>query len=435
VTRAQRLVVGADAPARLAAAAAWLGARAPAAEVLVVGPSWEACDDLVRATTARTGARFGTLRLTLDRLAVRLATPALARDRCAPATGLSLSAVAARAVHLVLAERGLAYFTPVADRPGFPLAVVRTLAELRLNGVAPEALAALGALGRDLGMLAGRVARELEEAGLADRAIVFQAAVAAARVAPPPHPMGLPVLLLDLPVATAAEAELVAALARSAPDVLATAPAGDGRSLERLETALGCAASPLDAPRRPSSLHALKTHLFELGEPPAAALDDSVALSSWPGEARECVEIARGVQAEAARGVPFDRMAVFLRSPAEYRPHLEEAFRRASIPAFFARGTARPDPAGRALLALLACKTERLSARRFAEYVSLAQVPDPGAAADAHWTPPEDDLLPLPPPPEPRTGDERGDGSPRAPWRWERLLVEASVIGGFAGRR
>src|SRR5205823_14515424 len=86
VTRAQRLVVGADAPARLAAAAAWLGARAPAAEVLVVGPSWEACDDLVRATTARTGARFGTLRLTLDRLAVRLATPALARDRCAPAT-------------------------------------------------------------------------------------------------------------------------------------------------------------------------------------------------------------------------------------------------------------------------------------------------------------------------------------------------------------
>src|SRR5207247_2633923 len=156
---------------------------------------------------------------------------------------------------------------------------------------------------------------------------------------PPPHPLGLPVLLLDLPVLTACEAELIAALVRSAPDVLATAPAGDGRSLDRLETALECAASPLDAPRRPSSLDALKSHLFELGEPPAAALDDSVSLSSWPGEARECVEIAR-------------------------------------------------------------------------------------------WMPPEDDLLPLPPPPEPRTGDERGDGSPRAPWRWERLLVEASVIGG-----
>src|SRR5207247_9502916 len=109
---------------------------------------------------------------------------------------------------------------------------------------------------------------------------------------------------------------------------------------------------------------------------------------------------------------------------------------RAAIPVFFARGTTRPDPAGRALLALLACKTERLSARRFAEYVSLAQVPDPGAAedADARWTPPEDDLLPLPPATEPRADDERGDGSPRAPWRWERLLVEASVIGGKIGR-
>ncbi|TMB18503.1 MAG: PD-(D/E)XK nuclease family protein [Deltaproteobacteria bacterium] len=400
--------------------------------MLVLGPSWEACDDLVRAATAATGARFGSVRLTLDRLAVRLATPALARDQRTPATALSLSAVAARAVHLVLGERGLGYFTPVADRPGFPLAVARTLAELRMNRVAPEALAALGAVGRDLGELAGRVARELEEARLADRAIVFEAAVAAVGADPPPHPVGLPLLLLDLPVTSACEAQLIAMLASSAPDVLATAPAGDGRSLERLEAALGCIASTLDAPRRRSSLDALKAHLFELGEPPPAAVDGSVALSSWPGEARECVEIARGVQGEAARGVPFDRMAVLLRSPAEYRSHLEEAFRRAAIPVFFARGTTRPDPAGRALLALLACKTERLSARRFAEYVSLAQVPDPGAAedADARWTPPEDDLLPLPPATEPRADDERGDGSPRAPWRWERLLVEASVIGG-----
>jgi len=400
--------------------------------VLVLGPSWEACDDLVRAATAATGARFGSVRLTLDRLAVRLATPALARDQRTPATALSLSAVAARAVHLVLGERGLGYFTPVADRPGFPLAVARTLAELRMNRVAPEALAALGAVGRDLGALAGRVARELEEARLADRAIVFEAAVAAVGADPPPHPVGLPLLLLDLPVTSACEAQLIALLAASAPDVLATAPAGDGRSLERLEAALGCIASALDAPRRRSSLDALKAHLFELGEPPPAAVDGSVALSSWPGEARECVEIVRGVQGEAARGVPFDRMAVLLRSPAEYRSHLEEAFRRAAIPVFFARGTTRPDPAGRALLALLACKIERLSARRFAEYVSLAQVPDPGAAedADARWTPPEDDLLPLPPATEPRANDERGDGSPRAPWRWERLLVEASVIGG-----
>ena len=202
----------------------------------MVGPSWEACDDLVRATTARTGARFGTLRLTLDRLAVRLATPALARDRCAPATGLSLSAVAARAVHLVLAERGLAYFTPVADRPGFPLAVARTLAEIRMQRVAPECLAALGAVGRDLAVLAERLADELANAGLADRALVFETARRAADAAAPPAAL----LLLDVPVTTACEADVVATLARRAPDVLATAPAGDG--IERLEQALGCTA-------------------------------------------------------------------------------------------------------------------------------------------------------------------------------------------------
>src|SRR5207249_300551 len=124
-------------------------------------------------------------------------------------------------------------------------------------------------------------------------------------------------------------------------------------------------------------------HLFEESAPSRAKLDESVTLRSWPGEAREAVEIARAVQSAAARGIPFDRMAVLLRSPNDYREHLEEAFRRAEIPAFFARGTRRPDPAGRALLALLACAGEKLSARRFAEYLSLAQVPDAAERAAA----------------------------------------------------
>jgi hypothetical protein len=426
VSRPARLAVAADAAARLAAANAWLAAHPADAEVLVVGPGWEACDDLVREAAVAAGARFGAVRLTLDRLATRLATPALARRGRTPTTGLTLAAVAARAVHLVRSQ--LAYFTPVADRPGFPLAVVRTLGELRMNRIAPDALAALGAVGRDLAALAERVAAELEQAGLADRAIVFETAVSAASTAP--HPVGLPLLLLDLPVTSAMETDLIAALASRAPDVLATAPAGDAGSIERLGVALGCATSRLDPPPRRTRLDGLKAHLFEPGEPPVAEPDDTVELTPWPGEARECVEIARGVQAAAARGVPFDRIAVLLRSPTEYRPHLEEAFRRAAIPVFFARGTTRPDPAGRAFLALLACRAERLSARRFAEYVSLAQVPDPDAPAATGWTPPADDLLPLPPAPEPGGDDDRTDGSPRAPWRWERLLVEASVIGG-----
>ena len=171
---------------------------------------------------------------------------------------------------------------------------------------------------------------------------------------------------------------------------------------------------------------------------------------SAPGEGRECVEIARRVLSLAHDGVAFDRIAVLLRSPEGYRAYLEEAFGRAGIPAHYARGAVRPDPAGRAFCALLKCAADGLSARRFAEYLSLGQVPNAtleGAPPDAtpsgdRWMPPDWDLAQFstdetaqsPRPPARVAG--RGDGAPvragqlREPRRWERLLVEAAVIGG-----
>ena len=87
-------------------------------------------------------------------------------------------------------------------------------------------------------------------------------------------------------------------------------------------------------------------------------------------------------------------MAVLVRSPRDYAGLLEHALSRAGIPAWFDRGTGRPHPAGRAFLALLACAVERLSAARFAEYLSLAQVPDAGPAPGPQAPPPPaDDLL------------------------------------------
>src|SRR5207244_12106142 len=102
-----------------------------------------------------------------------------------------------------------------------------------------------------------------------------------------------------------------------------------------------------------------------------------------PGEGREAVEIARRIMREARRGVPFDRMAIAVRSPQHYAGLIEHALERAGIPAYFERGTRRPHPAGRAFLALLACALDNLSARRFAEYLSLGQLPDAAAAAEA----------------------------------------------------
>src|SRR5439155_15823244 len=84
---------------------------------------------------------------------------------------------------------------------------------------------------------------------------------------------------------------------------------------------------------------------------------------------------------------------ILLRSPERYQPLVMEALRRARIPAHSAREARRPDVAGRSFLALLRCAEERLSASRFAEYLSLGE----------------------------HAGGLR---------YWERLLVDAAVIGG-----
>jgi CRISPR/Cas system-associated exonuclease Cas4 (RecB family) len=436
----RRLVVAPDAAARLAAATAWLAALPADAEALVVAPTWEAVDELARADAGGRGARFGLARTTLARLAASLAAPGLAESGKVPASGLSLAAVAARAVHRLAHAGRLRHYAPVAQWPGFPHAAARTLEELAMHAVPVAAFAGLGRAGADLATLRAAVDEELAAAGLVERSAVYATAAAALEADPAPDPAGRPLLLLDLPAPTAREAALLAALARRAPTVLATVPAGDPRAEERLGAALGAGVEHLPSFTPGGSLAALQTHLFvEASAPPPADLDESVALRSWPGEARECVEIARAIQAEAAKGTPFDRMAVVLHAPPIYTAHLEEALGRAAIPAFFARGTTRPRPAGRALLALLACAAERLSARRFAEYLSLGQVPD-AATADA-FVPPADDLAaapPLAPAPEEPPAEPVPDpdartilaGTVRAPWRWERLLVDAAVIGG-----
>jgi CRISPR/Cas system-associated exonuclease Cas4 (RecB family) len=146
-------------------------------------------------------------------------------------------------------------------------------------------------------------------------------------------------------------------------------------------------------------------------------------------------------------------MAVFVRSTREYVGLIGHAFARAGIPAWFDRGTGRPHPSGRAFLAVLGCAVERLSAARFAEYLSLSQVPE--APVPAGVPPPADDLFSgftsieptpdepdFPPedlfssapadavPPVPHDLASVVDGTLRAPWKWEQLIVESAVIGG-----
>lgn len=409
------------------------------ARVMVLAPSLEAGSRVLRMAAEGKPAAFGWQRATMGELAARLASAGLAAAGRTQVTSVVLEAVCARMVHRLRTEGALGRFAPVGERPGLPRALARTFGELALAGVEPAALP------DDLARLYAAYRRELADAGLADRAEVLRAAIQRVESAEPHPLLDMPMVLLDVPLASALDAELVGALAARV-RVSAIVPSGDAAALARLGRALGV--EPVEESRAHGerALDRLGEQLFSRAVV-GAPLDASVELFSAPGESRECVEIARRVLHAAASGVPFDRMAVLTHAPERYRAHLAEALRRADVPTYYSRGTVRPDPAGRALLALLACKEEGLSARAFAEYLSLGVVPDasesgapPEATGEVPWLPPEDELSPLPDIGE--QDAERGEdagwdaeapvvrGTLRAPWRWERLIVDAAVIGG-----
>ena len=440
--RAQRLVTSPHGDGRVGAAREWLAARERGEEVLVVAASPDAGAALLRDAAREAGGAFGWRRITLPRLAATLAADALAELGRVPIGRLAVEAVVARVLHDLAERAALGRFADAGRGPGLVRAMAGVLAELRSARVPPEALADEAP---DLVGLLEAYDAALISLGLADRPAVETLAAEAA-AAGRGAPLGLPLLLLDLPAPTASGAALLGALIARTPDCLATLPAGDARARERLEGLLGVAADELASPEPDSPLRGMQRHLFEESAPPPRAPDRAVTVFSAPGESRECVEIARRLQAAARDGVPFDRMAVLLRAPEAYAPFLIEALRRADVPAHFARGSRRPDPSGRALLALLACAAEGLSARRFAEYLSLGEVPlraedgapPPATPAGERWVPPDEELVAqrlrgVDEASEEREGDEatpEGDASLPVPRRWERLLVDASVIGG-----
>jgi ATP-dependent helicase/nuclease subunit B len=442
-----RIEVSSDAAVRVQIAREWIKVYPADTEVLVVAHSTEAAADLQLSVVSLTGSWFGIKRCTLNILAARLAQHALAASGKAPASGLSFTAVVARAIHSLQAKSKLTYFEPVATRPGFPVAVAKTLAELRMNEVDIDAIGRLDRGGTDLAAIANLVNQELQQSSLSDRAALFRAAIDSISSAENASYVGLPVLFLDVAARSHLENKLIEELAALSPRVLATVAQGDERIISALEDSLQCKRSSSHATNGASSLSHAKQHLFENSTPPVTPLDASVTIQNWPGEPRECVEIVRSIQAEAAQGVAFDQIAVLLNSPGAYRSHLEEALARAEIPAYFVRGTTAPDPAGRAMLALLSCAADGLSAKRFAEYLSLGQVPAPEARKDleSQWVAPNDELLAS----TTETEDLDAateledsvlvaepedsvvvDGALRVPARWERLLVDSAVIGG-----
>src|SRR2546427_13233292 len=92
---------------RAAAVAEWLRALPRGTEALIVAPNWEAADDLLRELADERGAAFAIHRLTLDKTISLLAAETLAERNLAPAVGLTVTAIAARAIHILAHSNAL----------------------------------------------------------------------------------------------------------------------------------------------------------------------------------------------------------------------------------------------------------------------------------------------------------------------------------------
>jgi ATP-dependent helicase/nuclease subunit B len=410
----------------------FLSKWAHTSEVLLIASTRAAASELV--ISAFPEGSQGIHAMTLIQLAANLASQPMGRASLAPISRLGIEAIAARIVHAAHRAKKLHYFAPVAETPGFPRAVAHTITELRLQGIGTSDLAATGAPGVDLALLMSLYLGELEQRSLADLPLLLRFALE--ELSQNKHRLaGLPLVLLDLSIESQSHEELLEALIEKSPAVLGAAITGDEQQLQSLLSAIP---ENLDDKTPVATLDRVRYWLFSPQQPPAAPPDPYLIFSA-PGENLECVEITRRIRVMAEQGINFDRIAILLRNVEQYQPLVEEALRRAAIPAYFSRGVARPDPAGRAFLALLACAGEGCSASRFAEYLSLGQVPP----VDKHgapvkqplqWTPPDDEILANFPAPPLGLEIEKPDGAEEftlsVPIGWEKLLVDAAVIGG-----
>ena len=427
----RRIVTSLSVQERLVSASEFVREHA-GQEILLLSQTRNAADEFVRAICKETDGVFGVHRFTLPQLAFTLAAEPLAAEGKTFISGVALEAMAARAVHACRTNGALGWFDPVATTPGFFRALASTIHELRLNNIHDNALRAAGPSGLDLAEILKHFEKSLQEAGLADLAIAYQTAMAI---------IGgstfrfrkCPLVLLDLIPTTLLEQEVIQALGKASTSVLATAHDRDLSSIAILREALDASHDRLSSTQHGRAIDHLRLNIFE-SKASSGQIDSSVTFLSATDAGRECAEIARSILAFAESGVRFDQMAIVLRNPEMYQPSVQDSLRRAKVPAFFSLGTRRPNPAGRAFLALLACASEGLTASRFGEYLSLAQVPrvDESGKPDPpspQWTPAQGELFPdIPAPPVANSQNEHG--SLQTPYQWEKLLVDAAVIGG-----
>ncbi|HXZ15003.1 MAG TPA: hypothetical protein VEH77_03380, partial [Roseiarcus sp.] len=113
---------------RIRRAEAWLESRKPDEELLVIGATLDAANELARKVAKKKGAAFGWHRLTLPQLAFAIAAPVLAAHGLTPLSRIGADAIVARFVHRMNAEGKLSHYQSVQGTPGFPRAVAGVIA-------------------------------------------------------------------------------------------------------------------------------------------------------------------------------------------------------------------------------------------------------------------------------------------------------------------
>lgn len=357
--------------------------------------------EIPRRLARHQGALTGLYAMPVSALARRIAEPSLL------GRGLRAwdSGHGALLAQRLLAEPG-ALALP-AGMPRGPVARVlaRTLSSLRLAGVPPSALEAIGDPGepradRERRAALARIHRGYE-AAVVDRFADPLAILLAAREQLPHTDWlrGADVVVLDEPELEPLEQEFLDALAkhvtvrfvtREAPPAMRPGSLGawaQSRGYSRVdlgETFL----SPLDAPLPDGSLARLRRRLFE---PPAepADLDDGLELVTAPGEAAEVRSVVRRLLREAGRGVRFEDMAILLGRPTVYFPLLADLMDRLGLP--FRLHPSLPlatSRSARALRLLLRCRgLPRAAVMEFLTFmpVPAAVLPDGAAPRSARW--------------------------------------------------
>ncbi len=127
---------------RIGIARGWLGSRTAAEEVLIVGATLDAANELARKVAKEKGAAFGWHRLTLPQLAFAVAAPILAARGLTPLSRIGAGALVARLVHRMNAEGRLTHYRSVVTTPGFPRAVAGVITELRLARISLDVVGA-----------------------------------------------------------------------------------------------------------------------------------------------------------------------------------------------------------------------------------------------------------------------------------------------------